>query len=124
MSAVRPAWNPADPVSTWLAIGEANRWIQRACDPPFSRRSFVECGDPKELAARLAHGNWCLGQVFFLGDLCFVQQVGGGDEWLVIKQNVAFDSASCGRMIATGTFVDFLSRVTAASLYACARLLY
>lgn len=47
-----------------------------------------------------------------------------GDEWLVIKQNVAFESASCGHMIAAGTFTDFLSQITAASLYACAKLKY
>ena len=104
MSAARPAWNPADPVATWLAIGEANRWIRRACDPPFTRKCFVECADAVELAERLAHGNWCLGQAFFLGDLCFIQQVGGGDEWLVIKQNVAFESASCAHMITSGSF--------------------
>ncbi len=78
MNAARPAWNPADPVTTWLAIGEANRWISRACDPPFTRNCFVECADAAELVERLAHGNWCLGQAFFLGDLCFIQQVGGG----------------------------------------------
>ena len=124
MNATRPAWNPIDPVATWLAIGEANRWIRRACDPPFTRECFVECADAAELAERLAHGNWCLGQAFFLGDLCFIQQVGGGDEWLVIKHNVAFESASCGRMIASGTFADFLSRIGAATLEQCASLAY
>jgi hypothetical protein len=124
MNAARPAWHPADPVSTWLAIGEANRWIRRACDPPFTRKGFVECVDAAELAARLSHGNWCLGQAFFFGDLCFIQQVGGGDEWLVIKHNVAFESASCGHMIAHGTFADFLSRIGAATLEQCASLAY
>jgi len=122
MNAARPAWNPADPVATWLALGEANRWICRACDPAFTRTCFVECGDAEELADRLAHGNWCLGQAFYLGNLCFIQQVGGGDEWLVIKENVAFESVSCERLIAAGTFAAFLSRITAASLYACATL--
>ena len=124
MNAARPAWNPADPVATWLAIGEANRWIRRACDPPFTRASFVACADAAELVARLAHGNWCLGQAFLLGDLCFIQQVGGGDEWLVIKQNVAFESASCAHMIAGGTFDVFLSRIGGATLEACASLGY
>jgi hypothetical protein len=124
MNGARPAWNPADPVATWLAIGEANRWIRRACDPPFTRASFIACADAAELAARLAHGNWCLGQAFFLGDLCFIQQVGGGDEWLVIKENVAFESASCGHMIASSSFDDFLSRIRAATLEVFAKLLY
>jgi hypothetical protein len=124
MKAAHPAWNSADPVSTWLAIGQANRWIRRACDPPFTRASFVACGDGAELKGRLAHGNWCLGQAFCLSNLCFIQQVGGGDEWLVIKENVAFESVSAGTMIEQGTFDDFLARIAGASLYACAKLIY
>jgi hypothetical protein len=124
MNAVRPAWNLADLVATWLAIGQANRWIRRAWDPPFTRASFVARVDAAELGTRLAHGNWCLGQAFFLGDLCFIQQVGGGDEWLVIKQSVAFESASCGVMIANGTFAGFLARVQAATVEQCASLAY
>jgi len=124
MNAARPAWNPADPVTTWLAIGEANRWICWACDPAFTRKCFVECADAAGLAERLSHGNWCLGQSFFLGDLCFIQQVGGGDEWLVIKHNVAFESASCGTMIATVRFADFLARIQAATVEQCAALAY
>ncbi len=117
-------WNPADPVKTWLEVGRENRWIGRACDPPFTRRSFTRCADASELKARLAHGNWCLGSAFSLGDLCFIEQVGGGDEWLVIKQNVAFESISAARMIEEGTFDEFLARVSAASLYACAKRMY
>jgi hypothetical protein len=124
MSAKRPAWNSADPIATWLVLGEANRWVRRACDPHFTRSSFTRCADAAELIARLAHGNWCLGQAFYLGDLCFIEQVGGGDEWLVIKQNVAFESASCAHMIATGTFDAFLARIAAATLEACAALTY
>jgi hypothetical protein len=117
-------WNPADPVSTWLAIGMANRWIRRACDPHFTRASFTCCVDAEELKARLAHGNWCLGSAFYLGDLCFIEQVGGGGEWLVIKQDVAFESASCGHMMESGTFDDFLSRIQAASVERCRALEY
>src|ERR1700693_1993898 len=48
-AAVSVQWNPADPIATWLALGEQNRWIRRACDPPFTRRSFVACADAAEL---------------------------------------------------------------------------
>ena len=75
-----PAWNAADPIATCLAVGKTNRWIRCAWDPRFTRRSFERCADADQLKARLAHGNWCLGQAFFLGDLCFIQQV-NGDEW-------------------------------------------
>ena len=117
-------WNPADPLETWLALGRENRWIRQAWDPPFTRQSFSRCADAAELKARLAHGNWCLGSAFYLGDLCFIEQTDGGGEWLVIKQNVAFESASCGAMIANGTFDDFLSRIQAATPEQCARLAY
>jgi hypothetical protein len=53
------------------------------------------------------------GQPIFRADLCFIQQVGGRDEWLVIKDNVSFESAFCGHMIASGSFDDFLSRIGA-----------
>jgi hypothetical protein len=66
---MRVQWNPADPIATWLALGEQNRWIPRACDPPFTRRSFVACADAEELKRWLAHGNWCVGSAFFLCDL-------------------------------------------------------
>jgi hypothetical protein len=121
---VSARWNPADPVSTWLTIGRGNRWIRHAWDPPFNRASFTRCADAEELKARLAHGNWCLGSAFYLDDLCFIEQVGGGDEWLVIKENVAFESVSCAHMIKVGTFDDFLARIQRATLYACAQLSY
>jgi len=118
-------WNPDGPIATWLALGNQNRWIRRlACDPPFTRRSFVECEGAAELKDRLAHGNWCLGTAFFLGDLCFIEQQAGAGEWLVIKQNVAFESASCTRMISAGTFDAFLADIQAATVEQCAALTY
>jgi hypothetical protein len=117
-------WNPADPLETWLALGLANRWIRCAWDPPLTRQSFTRCADATELKAQLEHGNWCLGSAFYLGELCFIEQTGGGDEWLVVKQNIAFESASCGAMIANGRFDDFLSRIQAATTEQCARLAY
>jgi hypothetical protein len=121
---VSAPWNPADPIETWLALGRENPWIRRAWDPPFTRRSFTACADAAELKARLDHGNWCLGVAFFLGDLCFIEQVDGAGEWLVIKQNVAFDSVSCGNMIEQGTFDAFLADIQAATLEQCAALEY
>ena len=117
-------WNPADPIATWLVLGEQNRWIRRACDPPFTRASFVACGDAGELKARLAHGNWCLGTAFYLDELCFIEQQAGAGEWLVIKEGVAFESASCGAMIDKGTFDAFLADIQAASVEQCAALRY
>jgi hypothetical protein len=73
-------WNPDDPIATWLALGQQNRWIRRACDPPFTRQSFTACTDAAELKDQLAHGNWCLGAAFFYGDLCFIEEQAGAGE--------------------------------------------
>ena len=118
------AWNTADPIAAWLVLGRQNRWIRRACDPPFNRRSFVACANVEELKAKLSHGNWCLGQAFYVGDLCFIEQQAGAGEWLVVKQNVAFESATCAWMIEEGTFDAFLARIQAASVGQCKSLSY
>jgi hypothetical protein len=123
-SAWKIAWTPEDPIATWLVLGEQNRWIRRASDPRFTRESFTRCADAEDLKARLAHGNWCLGTAFYLDDLCFIEQAAGAGEWLVIKQNVAFESASCGDMIEAGTFNAFLGDIKAASVEQCAVLVY
>lgn len=79
-------------VHTFFAIGRQNLWIRLAYDPPFSELSFVICSDVRDLAERILRGNWCLGQAFVLDDLCFINQIDGGDEWLTIKGNTPFES--------------------------------
>lgn len=86
-------------VATWLTIGRANPWIAEAWDPPFSDRSFVACLSTWSLANRLADGNWSLGQAFYVGPLCFIQQVDGGDEWMVLRGALPFDSYSAEAII-------------------------
>ena len=48
------------------------------------------------------HGNWCLGDAVIYKNLCFIQQVNGGDEWLTIKnfldEAIAFESLSFEEM--------------------------
>jgi hypothetical protein len=89
-------------LSKWLDIGKKNFWIRQANDPPFNSQSFHECKDEDELLDKFDNGRWTLGQAFFLGEICFVQQVDGGDEWLAIKQDVDFDSISFGAIIKRG----------------------
>ena len=48
----------------------------------------------------------------------------GRGEWLVIKKNVAFESESCGDMIAAGTFDAFLADIQTAPIEQCAALNY
>lgn len=83
----------------WLFLGESNPWIREAWDPPFDARSFYRCRDVDELLDKFEHGNWCLGSSCWLGELCFIQQVDGGDEWLTIKRNLAFESISWGHIL-------------------------
>jgi hypothetical protein len=79
-------------VRDWIEIGQGNPWISEANDPPFNELSFHICQDIRELADRLLHGNWCLGQAFSLDNICFINQVDGGDEWLTIRDRVSFES--------------------------------
>jgi hypothetical protein len=81
-------------IAVWIEIGKRNLWIKEAWDPPFTRSSFSECETLEELEAGLLHGNWSLGIAFYHEDLCLIQQVDGGDEWLTIRYNHPFESIS------------------------------
>jgi hypothetical protein len=123
----KEATRAASWIPTWLKLGRENPWVRNAVDPPFDTRSFHPCVSDDELLDKLAHGNWCLGQAFFRGDLCFIQQVGGGDEWLTIKQGTPFESISFGRIIATKgrqAVQEIIDRIRAASVEKCRELDY
>ena len=79
-------------VKTWLEIGNGYEWIQKAEDPPFNALSFCPCTDLVDLADQIFRGGWCLGQAFFLDNICFINQIDGGDEWLTIKDGTPFES--------------------------------
>lgn len=113
-------------IPTWLKIGRANEWIAEAWDPPFNTKSFYECKDDAELLDKLSHGNWSLGQAFHLGDLCFIQQIDGGDEYLTIKRDTPFESISFGRIInrSREEGQELLNRLKAAPIEKCRSLDY
>jgi len=113
-------------IPTWLRIGIENPWIVEADDPPFSERSFHECKTADELIEKLDHGNWCLRQAFYLGDICFINQVNGGDEWLVIKQDCAFESFTTRPMIHDSLypFKRLIEDIQKATLEQCRKLEY
>ena len=83
----------------WLAIGRRNEWIREADDPPFSLQSFHECKTDAELLEKFERANWCNGQAFFVGNLCFIEQGNSNDEWLTIKDGVPFESISFAHII-------------------------
>ena len=111
-------------IDDWQRIGRSNAWISRAVDPPFTRESFHECATLDELKERLQHGNWCLGQAFTYGRLCFINQVDGGDEWLCIKDDLAFESITFGLVIERGEFDKLLTRLLRATPEQCRTLTY
>lgn len=114
-------------VMKWLEIGKKNPWIREANDPPFNTQSFHECKTDRELLEKCEHGNWCTGQAFYVGNLCFINQVNGGGEWLTIKDGMAFESISFGHIIkhkGMDKAQKVLDDIRAASLEQCKKLEY
>jgi len=81
-------------IKEWIKIGNHNIWISEAEDPSFSINPCDECKSWEEIIEKLNQGNWCNGQAFYYKNFCFINQVNGGDEWLVIRGNIAFESIS------------------------------
>lgn len=112
--------NPHD-LNKWLELGNQNPWIQGTTDPTFDVHSFVFCRSLEELQGKLDRRfhSWCIGQAFSYGDLCFIQQVEGGDEWLTIRHGVAFESVTFERIITEGRFDAYVGRFLAATPEQC-----
>lgn len=108
----------------WLAIGRENPWIREAYDPPFRLESFYPCYTVDELEHELTRLSWSVGTAFSYRDLCFIQQVEGGDEWLTIRHGIAFESISARPLIEHGTFRDHVRRFLAATKEQCRDLEY
>jgi hypothetical protein len=113
-----------DQIDRWIQIGLKNPWIVQAYDPPLTRACFYECRTPEELKEKLEHGNWCLGTAFYYLDICFINQVDGGDEWLTIRHGIPFESISWMIVIRAGQFHDLLNRLLSATPEQCPRLEY
>jgi Domain of unknown function (DUF3846) len=109
---------------TWFMLGRDNPWIREAYDPPFRIDSFVGCFSIEELEEKIGHGNWSLGSAFYYQDLCFINQVNGGDEWLTIRHGIAFESITFSSIIERGEFASFIRRLLAASKEQCQDLRY
>jgi len=114
-------------LSAWVDIGRRNPWISNAFDPPFSELMIEFCADTRALVERILEGNWCVGQGFALGDLCFLNQVDGGGEWLTIKGDLAFESItmpchSAGEGVQEGEAFKMIHALQVATLEQCRRL--
>jgi len=108
----------------WYQLGMENVWISSAEDPPFTRESFVGCYGIDELDEWIGHGNWSMGTAFYYRDLCFINQVEGGDEWLTIRHGIAFESMTLEPYIEEGRFERLIRRLLAASKAQCQALTY
>lgn len=110
-------------IDEWVKIGNRNPWISAAVDPPFDKRMLYKCDTLEKLWEKISYGNWCLGQGFYYGDICLINQIDGGDEWMVIKQNVDFESFTVGAMGKEG-FFENIRGIQKSTLDQCRRLEY
>jgi len=108
----------------WYRIGRDNPWIREADDPPFTPDSFVGCYSIDELDEWIGHGNWSMGTAFYYRDLCFINQVEGGDEWLTIRHGIAFESMTLEPYIEEGRFERLARRLLTATKEQCQALTY
>jgi len=98
-----------DLLDIWVRLGMNNPWIKQvgsgdpndtcAFEKPWGKDYFTECKTVDELMQRFTHGNWMLGVAFYYKNLCFINQINAGDEWLTIKNNIAFESISADLII-------------------------
>ena len=108
-----PAIKPKDQIDVWLQIGKGNSWICKSWDPQFNRESFFECTSIEELSEIFSRGYWTLGAAFHYKNICFINQVKGGSEWLTIKDDFAFESLSMRRILkegGTAILADYIDR--------------
>jgi len=93
-----------------------------------NRNSFATFETIEGLKAAFEHGDWCLGQAFFYGDLCFINQISGGDEWLTMKrfddEVVCFESITWKPTIKRDEFDEMFSRLEKATKQQCTSLTY
>jgi hypothetical protein len=81
-------------LNTWLKLGTRNQWVREAYDPPFTLEQIHEKKTVEELDEHFRHGNWCLGDAPYYQNICFINQVDGGSEYMVIRDDIDFESLS------------------------------
>ncbi len=111
-------------VEKWLSIAQQNPWIRQrgsgdandtcAFEEALTELDFFQCNTVEELYSYLVRGNWMLGQPFYFKNLCFINQINAGDEWLVIRDGIAFESLTAGAMVYP-EFKDWIKRVMKAT---------
>ncbi len=84
-------------IEPWIEDASTNEWIAMASDPPFDKDSFAEVS-VEDLWKAFQHGNWSLGVAFCIHyggfAFAFINQINGGDEWLVYRESIPFESVT------------------------------
>lgn len=106
-----------------FAMSDGNFIVE---DDRLNKNSFSVADDLETLEAFFEHGNWCLGSGMIYKNLCFINQVNGGDEWLTIKnfedEAIDFESITFKGTIAEGEFEPLIERLLKADKEACKKL--
>lgn len=115
-------------IKAWDKIGKLNPWIKQGNDPIFDLeddrlKSYMNSKFENKafMFDKMNLGNWCLGETFFYNDICFINQVNGGNEWLVIKGKTSFESLT---LTTFDSFISFMDRVEKATEAQCKKLEY
>jgi hypothetical protein len=111
----------------WLKVGGVD-FEDDPCmesDYPY----YLERYDDRTMLRKFfEHGNWSIRTAVQHGDLIFVNQVNGGDEWWTLKVDgeslVPFESLTWGRIIEGGKFDRQLDSMLAADVATCKSLDY
>ena len=99
---------------TWHKLAMKNPWIIEAWDPPLHITEQCIKNTIEELFDHFQRGNWCLADCVIYDDICFINQIDGGSEYLVIKRDCAFESLSANRL-PLDELTDFISDVKQAT---------
>ena len=94
----------------WVEIGKKNPWIRVANDPRFDINQVHEKKTISDLHDHFVHGNWCLGDAPFYKNICFINQDDGGGEYLVIRDDIPFESITV-KYFPLEKLTDFINRV-------------
>lgn len=94
-----------------------------------NKGSFSVINDIEVLRDFFKNGNWCLGCAVIYKSLCFIEQVNGGSEFLVIKNSkkegcFAFESWSTEAMAKNNTLISNIKRLLKATDEQLRRLEY
>ncbi len=111
----------------WLMHGgvmfEDDPWAEDDYD-----YSFPIAEDIPQMEAFFAHGNWAIRQGVVYGNLAFINQVNGGDEWWTLKKFdsgwLAFESMTMRLIIRDGEFSDTIGKLMRATYEQCETLTY